>query len=271
MQAKYFYLSTLFFLSCVSVHISASEVIHIPLDEQINLTPSDPCFDAIYVNEDVGWMEFMPADETEWEGYLRYHLNGGSSYAKIYLDLIFTGFDHIDITHPEARIEFDLRYYYDPQTDTGSQNNEIWLRFYEVLPEDSIKYGTRKSFEYPRGNYPVWKHYVWDINEIFEGPFNPENVGRIMIYFKDATGLGNNHFDVKNIRFYPEGNHCTLTADMTHDCRVDMYELFLLGTQWLQSGTRGNYDYEADIFGDDGRVDLLDFEMLTGQWQSVSP
>lgn len=258
-----------------AVTYASPELIHLPLDQQINLTPDDPNFDAVYVNENVGSMAFIdPGMPDEWEGFFRYYLDGETSeHFKIYVGYRYTSFSSIDISHPEATLEFDIRYYRDPQTDQDpSIPVELDIRLSTFPEEGESELGGRRIkdfYYYPSDQFPHWGHAVIALADYdYQSTnFDPANVHVIRIYEKDARGGGDNYIDLKNIRFYPEGNPCTLSADMSHDCRVDLYELYLMSTQWLQSGTPGSCPFEADIAGGDCLIDFRDFEQLSGQWQ----
>jgi hypothetical protein len=59
---------------------------------------------------------------------------------------------------------------------------------------------------------------------------------------------------------------CTLTADLTGDCRVLIDDFAVLAAEWLQSGDTENCPLSADLAGDDCLVNMADFTAFIEEW-----
>ena len=60
---------------------------------------------------------------------------------------------------------------------------------------------------------------------------------------------------------------CPLQADLTGDCHVTLADLIVFAQEWLASGDPGNCELDADLSGEDCKVNLYDFSVLKNEWQ----
>ncbi|MBE0535704.1 MAG: hypothetical protein IH624_08535 [Phycisphaerae bacterium] len=64
---------------------------------------------------------------------------------------------------------------------------------------------------------------------------------------------------------------CRFRADLTGDCRVDLYDLMAFCDQWLTAAEEDPCPLSADLAGADCYVDLDDFAVLAEEWLGSDP
>ena len=59
---------------------------------------------------------------------------------------------------------------------------------------------------------------------------------------------------------------CSLFADLTGDCQVNLDDLYVLAGQWLSQGDPQYCPWSADVGGEDCHVTIEDFAVLASEW-----
>ena len=248
-------------------------VVWIAMDEQINLgqggTGQSSDGDAIYVGKAQDEIEFR---DDEPQGYTRHHLGGGDSF-QTYVDLNLTGIGSVDMSSSDAAIEFDIRFFQDPCSNSNPYaESSVSVRIYTYEDNGEIFRGRRDFhdvYSAQSGDYPNWTHIVIDASQSDDSEyFEPNNVSRIRFYGANQYGAGDDFLDYKNLVLAPNGFECGLTADLTGDCLVDLRDLAVLAGEyeWLAADNPTECPFQADISGSDCRIDLADFAVMAEQW-----
>ncbi len=209
--------------------VLGATLVDVPMDAQINnghtYNTQSPSGDAIYPAFNTDTQTFFldgatdpQSGQVEPEGWNRHHLvagGGAGSWWYHYIDFnladITTPGNGLDLSHPCARIEFDARYYQDPNTNSNPYGDApIFPRLYTYDADGNtylghrdfnIRYGPNAG-QFPFGDwYPTWAHVVVFINSgsySDGGTFDVANVSRIRFYGTDWSGGGDDFVDFKN-------------------------------------------------------------------------
>jgi hypothetical protein len=231
-------------------------VIEIPMDEQINIggtpTADSPNGDAIYVPtwNTIDYLEFR---DDEAEGYCRLWIGdddpndpgtGPGYYYGPYIDFILAGYDPLDCVGFGSSLEFDCRYYQDPNINGDPYSDApIGVRLYTYDdPNDAYLGHVSYDFPYQTGpgnlcdpkpvGFPEWWHVTVDINDFTAdfwcdgsadvhpgGDWDLTHVSRLRFWgtdwWGDYWGPVNDWIDVKNVKFtlYPPACVGDITGD----------------------------------------------------------
>ncbi|MBI4579391.1 MAG: putative Ig domain-containing protein, partial [Planctomycetes bacterium] len=205
----------------------SAPLVDIPMNAQINLgytyNTQSPSGDAIYVPSFSGIdTQTIYADGAlEPEGFTRHNLlsdPGGWFYH--YIDFNLAGITvpgtGLDLSAICARVEFDVRYYQDPNTNTNQYGDApVFLRLYTYANDGntylghrdfSIVYATQSPWNDPP--YPEWTHIVVYVNKPGSftegGTFAITDVSRIRWYGTDWAGHGDDFVDFKNFQIFTD-------------------------------------------------------------------
>lgn len=228
MRHSIVWLAGLFLAATTPIALGAV-LVDVPMNAQINLgytyNSQSPSGDAIYSAFNSGPQTIWPDGSTdpisgsvEPEGWTRHDLDlgaGAASWWYQYIDFNLAGISTpaagLDLSHPCARIEFDARFYQDPNTNSNPYGDApIFPRLYTYGAdgntylghrEFNIRYGPNAGY-FPFGDwYPTWAHVVVFINSgnyTDGGTFDVTNVSRIRFYGTDWSGGGDDFVDFKN-------------------------------------------------------------------------
>ena len=195
--------------------------INVPMDEQINvgrMTGQSPDGDALYFAfaSENDTLAFLTEDERD---FLRHYLDGGGAaswWYGPYVDFYLAGFtdDWIDITGG-YRLEFDTRYFQDPDTNTNPYGDApVFVRIYTYEDDGSSTWPTYIGFRdfsivyaTQRGDppHPDWTRVFVDLANNFTegGVFDPTRVSRMRFYGTDWAGGGDDFVDFDNMVLAP--------------------------------------------------------------------
>ncbi len=204
--------------------------VSIPMDQQINLgytyNSQSPSGDAIYPAFNADTQTFFPGS------HVRHNLvygGGAGSWWYQYVDLNLAGIttpgSGLDLSAADAKIEFDARYFQDPEMNTNPYGDApIFVRIYTYGADGNTYLGYRdygivygpNSSNPPYGAwYPTWWHLTIDVNGATHtdgGSFDVTNVSRIRFYGTDWSGQGTDFVDFKNLLITPEPAALVLLA-----------------------------------------------------------
>lgn len=189
-----------FAIVCAVLVLTATQalavVVDIPMDQQINLgytyNSQSPNGDAIYAAFTAGTATFHTDGV---DGWARHNINQ-SGWWYMYVDLNLAGIGALDMSAPGSLIEFDCRYFQDPETNTNPYADApVFARIYTYAPDGntylghrdySIVYATQSPWNNPP--YPTWTHVTIDVHGSAYadgGAFDPTKVSRIRWYGTD--------------------------------------------------------------------------------------
>ncbi len=188
----------------------------VAMDQQINLgytyNSQSPSGDAIYP-------AFNSDTQTIANGFTRHNLTtvpGGWYYQYVDLNLagITTPGAGLDLSSAGSTVQFDTRYYQNPETNTNPYGDApVFLRLYTYAADGntylghrdySIVYATQAPWNNPP--YPTWTTVTVDVNAAAHsdgGAFDPANVSRIRWYGTDWSGGGDDFVDFRNLVLTP--------------------------------------------------------------------
>ncbi len=198
----------------VAVFAPTSWAVFIPLDQQINIgalyNAQSPAGDAIYPAFNADTITF----ESDGVGFARHHITDFGGWWYQYVDLNLAGITTpgvgLDLTSPQARVSFEVRFFHDAQTNTNPYADApVFLRLYTYASDGntylghcdySIVYGTQAPFSNPP--YPTWTFITVDVNaapSTTGGVFDMTNVSRLRWYGTNWTGHGDDFVDFRNL------------------------------------------------------------------------
>jgi hypothetical protein len=211
--------------------------VSVPMNAQINLgytySSQSPSGDAIYTAFNTDTQTIYADGAPEPQGFTRHNIvfgGGAASYWYQYVDLNLAGITTpgagLNLSAAGSTIEFDARYFQDPEMNTNPYGDApIFVRLYTYGADGNAYLGYRdysivygpNSTNPPYGAwYPTWWHVTIDVNSapgITEGgTFDITNVSRIRWYGTDWSGVGTDFVDFKNLLITPEPTALALLA-----------------------------------------------------------
>ncbi|MBI4580455.1 MAG: PEP-CTERM sorting domain-containing protein [Planctomycetes bacterium] len=207
---------------CPALGVLAS----VPMNQQINLgygyNSQSPGGDAIYVPSFSGTdTQTIYGDGVlEPQGFTRHNLRTlPGTWWYQYVDLNLAGITvpgaGLNLSNAGATVEFDTRYFQDPETNTNPYGDApVFVRLYTYAADGntylghrdySIVYATQPPWSNPP--YPTWTHVTVSVAAgvgADGGVFDVTNVSRIRFYGTDWASGGFDFVDFKNLVITPE-------------------------------------------------------------------
>lgn len=203
---------------------AVGQVVDIPMNAQINTgqtyNTQSPSGDAIYpAFNPTNTMTIYADGALEPEGFTRQKFAVASWFYQ-YIDLNLAGITTpgagLNLSNICARVEFDVRYFQDENTNTNPYNDApVFLRLYTYANDGNTYLGYRDysivyAVQAPLSNppYPEWTHVVVYVNKpgtfTESGTFNVTNVSRLRWYGTDWAGGGDDFVDWKNFQIFTD-------------------------------------------------------------------
>lgn len=184
-------------------------------------TKAAPFFVAMDRQIDIGLGPAIGPDKVTFAsdssgGFARFPLGGGDYYWGPVIDLVKAGLGSVDLSDPNASIEFDARYYQDPANyppGTPSTSKDAPIGVLLMSPTDAIAYGY--PFHSGAGDplYPTWVHVTLYVNRdgspkvgsgVWWGVRNLTGISSVLFWGTDWVGKGSDFIDVRNFRANPK-------------------------------------------------------------------